>query len=125
MANTCNGLNVGFGTRCFLDIEIGKGLTTTTIWRTGRFKYKTGFIVEGYYKKNQVVNYPIQGAATHCLLWTIIRVQKWIKKHKMKSLLVNETHDDVLADVPKKELTDVVAKFKQTVEVDLPKRGCG
>ncbi len=88
---------------------------------TGRFEYKTGFVVEGYYKKNQVVNYPIQGSATHCLLWTIIRVQKWIKKYKFKSLLVNETHDDVLGDVPKRELNDVVAKFKQTVEVDLPK----
>ena len=54
--------------------------------------------------KKQCVNYPIQGSAFHCLLWSLIQLQKEIKKRKMKTLIIGQIHDSILADVPTKEL---------------------
>jgi hypothetical protein len=42
----------------------------------------TGFKMEGVFRRNQVLCNPIQGSAFHCLLWTIIQLQKYIIKHK-------------------------------------------
>lgn len=53
---------------------------------------------------NDVVNYPIQGDAFHCLLWSLIRIQDAIEKYKMRSLLVGEIHDSLQADVSPKEI---------------------
>lgn len=70
---------------------------------TGYITTKTGFICQGYMKRNEVINYPVQGAAFHALLWALIRMQRAIKKYKMKSLLVGQIHDCVLGDVPENE----------------------
>ncbi len=87
----------------------------------GWFEYVTGFFVEGHYRKNQIVNYVIQGPSFHCLLWTLIRMQKWLRKYKMKTKLVNQVHDSGIADVYKPEFKSVVDKFNEIVEIDLPK----
>lgn len=93
--------------------------------RDGYFLTHTGFKCVfgkgGLLSKNDATNYPIQGSAFHCLLWTIIRLQKWIKKNRMKTLLVGQIHDSVEADVPPDELKDYLGKVKEIVTVDLPK----
>jgi len=67
---------------------------------------KTGFICQGYMKRNEIINYPVQGSAFHCLLWSLIRLNKELKKRKMKTLLVGQIHDSILADVPEEELDE-------------------
>jgi len=67
---------------------------------------KTGFICQGFMKRNEVINYPVQGSAFHCLLWSLTRLVRELKKHKMKTLIVGQIHDSILADVPAKELDD-------------------
>lgn len=93
--------------------------------RKGYFLTLTGFKVVfgkgGLLSRNDAVNYPIQGSAFHCLLWTIIRLQKWLRKNRMKTLLVGQIHDSVEADVPPDELQDYLGKVKEIVTVDLPK----
>ena len=79
--------------------------------RTGSFRTLTGFAFNGFgkgglCKRNEVLNYPVQSVAFHCLLWSIIELQKWISKYKLDTKLVAEIHDSLIADVPIDELQD-------------------
>lgn len=76
--------------------------------RKGYFDMYTGFRCKGLYKRNDVLNYAVQGSAFHCLLWTLIELQKWITKSKLRSKIVGQIHDCVLLDVPLNELQDVL-----------------
>lgn len=69
----------------------------------GYFEGFTGFRYEGVMKRNEVLNYAIQGSAFHCLLVSVIRMTKALKKNKMKTKLIGQIHDSILADVHKKE----------------------
>jgi DNA polymerase I-like protein with 3'-5' exonuclease and polymerase domains len=89
--------------------------------RTGGFDFLTGFRAEGIYSKNQVTNYCVQGAAFHCLLFTLIRLQRWLLKHKMKSKIIGQIHDSMLLDLYPPEIKDVLARVKHIVSYILPK----
>lgn len=89
--------------------------------KKGFIKTLTGFVISGLLRKNQVINAPIQGSAFHCLLWSIIEIQKWLDKYKMDSLIVNEIHDSVILDVTDSELDVVVEKCVEIMTKELPK----
>lgn len=89
--------------------------------RRGFIELKTGFVCAGLYSKNDITNYPIQGAAFHCLLWVLIQLQKWLRKYKMKTKIVGQIHDSIISDIHPKEREDYFAKVKYLVEVALPK----
>jgi len=89
--------------------------------RTGRFTMATGFTVEGWYGKNDVINYPIQGPAFHCLLWSLIRLNNWLKKKRMRSRIVGQIHDSIVADVHKNELEDYLHMANKIMTQRLPK----
>jgi len=78
--------------------------------------YKTGFIVRGLYSRNEVINYPIQGASFHCLLWCLIKMVKFLKKHKMKTKLITQVHDSMLLDVHKKEVDAIIEYSEKLME---------
>jgi len=67
---------------------------------------KTGFICQGWLKKNEIINYPVQGSAFHCLLWALTQIQLELNRRKMKTLLVGQIHDSLLADVPEEEMDE-------------------
>jgi len=81
--------------------------------KTLKFCLLTGFVISGYYQRNSVVNYPIQGTAFHCLLWTLIQVQKEIIRRKMRAKIVGQIHDSLIAEVPKEELLEYFALVKE------------
>jgi DNA polymerase-1 len=87
----------------------------------GYFDFYTGFRVEGEYKKNEVLNSSIQGSAFHCLLWSLVQIQKEIRRHRMKTLLVGQIHDSLEADVPPDELDDFVGICQDVMTRRLPK----
>lgn len=87
----------------------------------GYFRTHTGFLSQGIFSRNQVTNAPIQGTAFHCLLWTLIRVQKELRKRKMRALIIGQIHDSLIADVPEEETDEYLAIVKHTVTVELPK----
>jgi DNA polymerase-1 len=89
--------------------------------KTGGWRTKTGFYVTGIYKKNDVTNHPIQGSAFHCLLWGVIQMAKWLRKHKMKTLIIGQIHDSVVMACPANELQDVLSRWKYIMEVLLPR----
>lgn len=57
----------------------------------------------------------------HCLLWSLIQLQKWLNKYKMKSLIVGQIHDCLLLDVPIDEIQDVLHTAKDIMTTRLRK----
>lgn len=79
----------------------------------GWFRLKTGFICQGRMDRKMVCNYPIQGAAFHCLLWSLIRLQNWLNKNKMKTKILAQIHDSLVIMFHKDEIEKVLKKAKQ------------
>jgi len=89
----------------------------------GWMKTKTGFICQGYMKRNEIINYPVQGSAFHCLLWSLIQlVLKELRKRHMKTLIVGQIHDSIVADVPHEELDDFLALANYVMTKKLTRR---
>lgn len=89
--------------------------------KSGGFNTLTGFRLQGHYGRNDVINYPVQGSAFHCLLWVLIRLVRWLEKHRMKSKVIVQIHDSITGDVHEDEYDDYNAKVDELVSVDLPK----
>ena len=87
----------------------------------GEFNLMTGFRVKGVMNRNQIANIPIQGPAFHILLWSLTRLVKWMVKSKMKSKIIGQIHDSIVADVHKNELQDYLEKAKQVMTEDVRK----
>ena len=90
--------------------------------RKGWFLTKTGFICQGHMKKNEVINYGVQGSAFHILLLALILIQKEINKRGMKTKLTCQIHDSLIADVPENELEDYLKLAKKIMIKKIPKR---
>ena len=87
---------------------------------TGEIPMFTGFVVRGEHSRNDVINYPVQGAAFHCLLWTAIEVEKELRKRGMRTKLIGQIHDCMLADVPDDETQAYLKLVHHIVSVKLP-----
>lgn len=81
----------------------------------------TGFRCSGLMSKNDSINYPVQGAAFHCLLWSFIEIDRIIRKEKWDTKIISQVHDSVILDVNPKELEIVTKTIKRITTVDLPK----
>jgi len=88
----------------------------------GYFDLLTGFRVEGFYNRKQVCNYPIQGSAFHCLLWSLIRINRILRKYNLRSKVVGQIHDSLIGDVRIRELRDYLEIVEQVTTVDLRKQ---
>lgn len=89
--------------------------------KKGYFDLYTGFRCSGFMKKNDVLNYQIQGSAFHCLLWSLIQLHKWLKESKMKTVIVGQIHDEAVLDMHESEIEVVLAKCKEIMTVDIVK----
>lgn len=89
----------------------------TEYLRTGGIMMHTGFAVNGLLNRNDVINYPVQGAAFHCLLWALIRIVRCLKRYKMRSRVVGEIHDCIVGDCPPEERDDFI-DICRTIMVD-------
>lgn len=85
----------------------------------GYFDIFSGFRVHGIHKRNDVTNYPIQGAAFHCLLWCLIQINRKLRRYKMKTLLINQIHDSLVGDVWIDELKNYWEIVYQVTSVEL------
>lgn len=81
--------------------------------QTGVVKMYTGFECTAIMGKNNAINYPIQGTAFHCLLWSFVRLTKIFMEYRFDSKLVGQIHDSIIFDVNPKELTDVYKVVQQ------------
>lgn len=80
-----------------------KQKTWRTYQKTGYVELHTGFRCYGPMSFNQVTNYPVQGPAFHCLLWTFTEVSKMMRAKKTKSHLIGQIHDAAVGDVDPSE----------------------
>ena len=89
--------------------------------KKGYFDMLTGFRCQGVMTKNEVTNYPIQGAAFHCLLWSFIKVDEIQQKEKWNSKLINQIYDAMILDVNPKETEKVSKTIYDITTHDLQK----
>jgi len=89
--------------------------------RRGFIDYHTGFRCSGVMNKKEVTNYPIQGAAFHCLLWSYIELDKMFQRLNLNTRLLGQIHDAILFDVDPKELVQVAELAREVTTKLLPK----
>ncbi len=69
----------------------------------------TGFRCKGLMGRTQVINYPIQGSAFHCLLQAFIWIDEAFDRFDLKSRLIGQIHDAIVINVWPDELELVMA----------------
>lgn len=65
------------------------------------------------------MNTPVQGPSFHCLLWSVTRINEWLMKNKMKSKVICQIHDSILADVHRSELDDYLEFSERVMTKDV------
>ena len=89
--------------------------------RNGFIKMKTGFTCSGVMGRNDCINYPVQGAAFHCLLWSFIELDRIMCQEGWRSRLIGQIHDSIIMDVHPDELEMVLRIARRVTCEDLPK----
>lgn len=89
--------------------------------KAGWFPTFTGFAIHGVFSRNEVINYPIQGSAFHCVLWSLVKLVKWLVKEKLDSYVIGQIHDSMVMDVHKDEFDYVIEKVNHVMTQDVRK----
>jgi DNA polymerase-1 len=89
--------------------------------KQGWFDSLSGFRCQGPMRKNEVINYPVQGSAFHVLLWSMTKLHQWLKANEMASAVIGQIHDSVLFNLHPDELDTVLKKARQVMCVDVRK----
>jgi hypothetical protein len=87
--------------------------------KQGYIELLTGFVCQGVMEKNDVINYPVQGVAFHCLLWSLIQMHKWLTKYNFKSKIVGQIHDEMVLDIHESEFDEVLSQVKKIMTLDI------
>lgn len=77
----------------------------------------TGFRCSGLMSRKDVTNYPIQGTAFHCLLWSLTKINQ--KLDNWNSKIVGQIHDSIIIDTDPNELEDLVKLLHQVMCKDI------
>lgn len=88
--------------------------------KNGYIETFTGFRCTEIMGKNDAINYPIQGAAFHCLLWSLIEVDKMLQIMGWRSRIIGQIHDSIVLDVYPPELPMLIKHVRQITTVKLP-----
>jgi DNA polymerase-1 len=95
-----------FWNRRFRDYTQWKEDLVDFYYKHGYVDQLSGFRCYGPIAKNKIINYPVQGVAFHCLLWSAVQIQKILEQERMQTLLVGQIHDELVADVVPEEMDD-------------------
>lgn len=85
----------------------------------GYVEMLTGFRCYGIMNRKEVINWPVQGASFHCLLWCLIKIDEIMREEGWKSRIIGQIHDSMVFDVHPSELTHVVETVRWVTEVAL------
>jgi DNA polymerase-1 len=88
--------------------------------KNGYVDMKTGFRCKGLMSKNNVLNYPIQGSAFHCLLWSFIELDRLMIQENWDTRLIGQIHDAIIFDVHPDELDYILKTIKYVTCKQLP-----
>lgn len=67
-----------------------------------------GFRCGNYMSDREASNYAIQGSAFHCLLWTLIRINRYIRDNQLKSKIIGQIHDSIIFDLYPPEREEII-----------------
>lgn len=81
--------------------------------KKGYIETDMGFRYSGYMTYNQASNYPIQGPAFHCLLWTLKEIGKIARKEKWRTKSIIEIHDAGVNDLVPFEQDHVISTINE------------
>ena len=87
--------------------------------KRGYFEMLTGHRCGGLLSRNDLYNWPIQGTAFLCLLWSFIQTNKWMKSEGLESCLVGQIHDSMVNDCIPREFSSWATKTKQIMTEDI------
>lgn len=87
----------------------------------GYFEMFTGFRCSGVMSRNDTINYPVQGSAFHCLLWSFIELDKIQREEGWDTKLIGQIHDAIILDINPDELDHVMKTVQRVTCIDLPK----
>jgi len=83
---------------------------------------KAGFEFCGFFTRNEVTNYAVQGSAFICgILYSMVHLHRWLKSHQMRTKLMGQVHDSVVAMVHKDELDVFLKMANQIMCHDAPR----
>lgn len=88
--------------------------------KNGYIDFLTGFRASGFMSKNDVINYPVQGAAFHCLLWSLIQLDRYIIDHDLDSRIIGQIHDSIVLDVLPEEFDELSEVTHRIICENLP-----
>ena len=81
----------------------------------------TGFRFQGFMSRNEVINYPPQGTAFHCLLWCLIQLQRIAEEEGWKSLIIGQIHDAIVIDTYPEERDHILRTAQRVMCEDIRK----
>ena len=81
----------------------------------------TGFRCHGVLGRNDCINYPVQGAAFHCLLLSFILLDRIQFERKWKTRLIAQIHDEVILDVHPSEEKEVLETVDWVMTKEVPR----
>lgn len=61
----------------------------------------------GYLSRNKIFNTPIQNTAFQCLLWAFYQLDDLWQKKNLRTQLIGQIHDEIIADLHPEELEEV------------------
>lgn len=79
----------------------------------------TGFKISGHLDRKQVANYPIQGPAFHCLLWSLIQLQKYLPENNFDTTILGQIHDSQIFDLVPEEKKKLFPVIRKVSTIDL------
>lgn len=88
--------------------------------KKGYFDLPTGFRCVGLMDRKQVCNYPGQGSAFHCLLWSFAQLDKVRIEEGWNTKLVGQIHDSIVLDYHPAELEHVKETIHRILTKELP-----
>jgi DNA polymerase-1 len=71
--------------------------------------------------RNRIFNSAIQGTAFHCLLWSLIKLNKISKRRKWKTKIIGQIHDEIVYDLHPKEQDMVLETTRRVMTEDIRK----
>lgn len=89
--------------------------------RDGGCRFHTGFVMTGPHKKNDITNYCIQGDSSNCMVWSLIRINRILRRYKMRSRAICEIHDCIVFDAHPSERDDLIHICRQVMVRDVTK----
>ncbi len=89
--------------------------------KKGYLTMYTGFVCSGVMRKNEILNYPIQGTAFHCLLYSLIHLDRYMRMEGWKSRIVGQIHDSIIIDAHPDEAEHITKTMHKIVKEEMPR----